>query len=156
LNHKYRKLVLLLLLAVTPVALAADRERVKEVGQHLMCICGCTQVLTTCNMVSCPSRGGLTQDLSEQIDLGKSEGSILDYFAQKYGLAVLSAPPASGFNLSAWITPFLALAIGAMMVVYFARRFKARWTGTPASANPNAADYQQRIEDELKKYIPED
>ena len=98
----------------------------------------------------------MLKELSEQIDQGKSEESILDYFVQKYGLAVLSAPPASGFNLSAWITPFAALAIGAIMVLYFARRFRARWAGSPADVNADATKYQDRVEEELKKYTPED
>jgi len=40
-------------------------------------------------------------ELADQIDQGKNDESIVSYFVQKYGMTVLSAPPASGFNLTA-------------------------------------------------------
>ncbi len=153
---RFSRLALLLLLATTPFSLAADRERVKELGQRFICICGCNQLLTGCNHINCPSSGPMLAELADQIDQGKGDESIVSYFAQKYGLTVLSSPPASGFNLTAWIMPFAALAIGAILVVYFARRFRARWAATAPGADVDTTKYQGRVEEELKKYIPED
>lgn len=121
-----------------------------------MCICSCNQVLYTCNHINCPTSGGMRAELDQQIDSGKSDDQVLAYFVEKYGMAVLSAPPTSGFNLTAWLMPFVAFAVGMMMVIYFARRFRARWTAPVPAAGVDSAKYQQRVEDELKKYIPED
>jgi cytochrome c-type biogenesis protein CcmH len=86
-----------------------------------------------------------------------SKEAIVENFAQKYGLTVLSSPPTSGFSLTAWIMPFVALFIGAMAAVYFVRRFRSRW---PEAAVPqtgtDTAKYQNRVEEELRKYTPED
>jgi cytochrome c-type biogenesis protein CcmH len=149
-----RKLAILLLLATSPFAMAADRERVKEVGENFICICMCNQLLTGCNHVNCPNSPGMMKEVSELLDQGKSEAEIKAYFVNKYGLTVLSAPPTSGFNLSAWIMPFAVLIVGAVIAVYFARRFRARWAGA-APANVDTAD-QKRVEEELKNYTPED
>src|SRR5262245_66162167 len=97
----------------------------------------------------------MLKDLLRQIDQGKDDGSIIAYFAEKYGSTVLAAPPASGFNLAAWVMPFAALAIGALVAVYFLRQFRARWAGA-APANADLAKYQDKVEEELKKFTPED
>ena len=94
-------------------------------------------------------------DLGKQIDQGKSDDEIMTYFVDKYGTAVLAAPPASGFNLAAWVMPFAALGIGAVAAIYFLRRFRSRWAGAP-SIHADVTKYQDRVEEELKKFTPED
>lgn len=96
----------------------------------------------------------MTAEVEAQLDQGLSKEAIVQNFAQKYGLIVLSSPPASGFNLAAWVMPFVALFAGAMAAVYFVRRFRSRWT--PSNAGVDAAKYQNRVEEELRKYTPED
>jgi len=149
------KLLLSLLIAATPVSLAADRQHVKELGQKFICVCGtCNQMLTACNHFGCPSSGPMLAELAAQIDEGNSDESIIARFAEKYGLTVLSAPPAAGFNLAAWVMPFIALVLGALLVVYFVRQFRAKWASVPADVD--VTKYQQKVEEELKKFIPED
>ena len=143
-----------------PLGLAADRQRVKDVGQKFICVCGtCGQMLTACNHFGCPSSGPMMAEIAAELDEGQSDDSIVSHFAEKYGLAVLSAPPAKGFNLAAWVIPFAALAFGAALAVYFLRQFRAKWAAAAASAAPADADlakYQKQVEEELKKFTPED
>ena len=94
-------------------------------------------------------------DLGKQIDQGKSDDAILAYFIDKYGSTVLAAPPKSGFNLAAWVMPFVALAVGTLVTVYFVRRFRAQWGGS-VGTNADLAKYQNKVEEELKKFTPED
>ncbi len=93
-------------------------------------------------------------DLTKQIDQGKTDDEIMAYFIEKYGQTVLAAPPVSGFNLAAWLMPFVALAIGAVVAIYFLRRFRAQWAGSTETAD--LAKYQDKVEEELKKFTPED
>jgi cytochrome c-type biogenesis protein CcmH len=97
----------------------------------------------------------MLKDLGNQIDQGKTDEQVLAYFVDKYGTGVLSAPPKSGFNLTAWVMPFLALGIGAVVAIYFVRRFRAKWAGAP-TADIDVARYQDKVEEELKKFTPED
>jgi cytochrome c-type biogenesis protein CcmH/NrfF len=97
----------------------------------------------------------MLKDLAGQIDQGKNDDSILAYFVDKYGVTVLSAPPASGFNLTAWAMPFVALGIGALVAIYFVRRFRAKWVGAPLN-DAGLEKYQRRVEEELKTFTPED
>jgi cytochrome c-type biogenesis protein CcmH/NrfF len=148
--------LLLFLVATTPLALAADRSHVKQVGQKFVCVCGtCNQMLTECNHFGCPSSGPMLAEIAAQLDEGQNDQSIISHFAEKYGITVLSAPPASGFNLAAWLMPFLALAAGGLLVIYFVRHYRSKWQAVPA-ADVDVAKYQQKVEEELKKFTPED
>ena len=94
-------------------------------------------------------------ELGKQVDMGKSDEEVIAYFVDKYGTTVFAAPPTSGFNLMAWIMPFAALAIGALIAIYFMRQFRARWAG-PVEGNVDLTKYQAKVEEELKKFTPED
>jgi len=151
-----RKYLLILFLLLGPAAQAADRARIKEIGQGLMCICGCNQLLAGCNHLGCPSSVPMEKELAAFIDQGMTRDQVLAAFVAKYGTRVLSAPPTRGaFNISAWIMPFVALFVGALAVIYILRTWKSR----TVLATPEPVDddkYRQQLEEELKKFTPED
>ena len=152
-----RPILLVFLLLLSAVGLAADRnERMRELTPKFMCVCGgCNQVLMNCNHIGCPSREAMLKDIGKRVDQGDSNDGVVEYFIDKYGTSVLSAPPASGFNLTAWVMPFAALGVGLVVAILFLRRFKA--AQSPASAGPvDLTQYQQKVEEELKKFTPED
>jgi len=152
-----RPILLVFLLLLSAVGLAADRnERMRELTPKFMCVCGgCNQVLMNCNHIGCPSREAMLKDIGKRVDQGDNNDGVVEYFIDKYGTSVLSAPPASGFNLTAWVMPFAALGVGLVVAILFLRRFKA--AQAPASAGPvDLTQYQQKVEEELKKFTPED
>ena len=157
-QRKFRKLALLFLLAATSLSWAADRnERIRSLSANFICVCSCRQLLNACNHFNCPSSGPMFTELGKLVDQGQSDEQIVSYFVDKYGTTVLSAPPISGFNLTAWIMPFVALAIGTLMAVYFLRKFRGRWVNAAAGAsNTDLAKYQDKVEEELKRFTPED
>lgn len=156
-KRRFRNLVIAFFLTAVPLTLAADRnERIRQLSPKFICVCGgCNQVLMNCNHFGCPSREAMLRDLGRQIDAGQDDESIIAFFVDKYGTTVLSAPPASGFNLTAWVMPFVALAVGALSAILVLRRFRSRWAGGP-SPDVNLAKYQDKVEEELKKFVPED
>jgi cytochrome c-type biogenesis protein CcmH len=99
----------------------------------------------------------MKEEVARLLDSGMSKDEVIAAFAEKYGLSILSSPPASGFNLTAWLMPFVALAVGMLVVVYFVRTFRSRFPeASSPSANVVPAKYADRLEDELKKFTPED
>ncbi|HLH32246.1 MAG TPA: cytochrome c-type biogenesis protein CcmH, partial [Terriglobia bacterium] len=111
--------------------------------------------LMNCNHIGCPSREAMLKDIGKRIDQGDANDGVVEYFIDKYGTSVLSSPPASGFNLTAWVMPFAALGIGLIVAVLFLRRFKNSRATEPA-VPMDLSQYQQKVEDELKKFTPED
>ena len=67
---------------------------------------------------------------------GESEDAILDYFVSVYGESILASPPKRGFWLIAWVIPFIALALGAIIVVLALKSLK-RPTSIAQSENQN-------------------
>ena len=117
----------LLCLAVFALAGAGDlATRFNELGHQMMCICGCGQILLECNHVGCPSSDGMRNELMTAVSRGDSDSLVEQSFVQKYGPTVLAAPTAKGFDRTAWIVPFVALALGLSVVVLVIRSWKNR------------------------------
>jgi cytochrome c-type biogenesis protein CcmH len=108
--------------------------RFDNLGHKLMCRCGCNQILLECNHVGCSYSEKMRQELMAALQGPDSDDLILQRFVQEYGGVVLAAPPATGFNRVAWITPFAALGAGIFAVVYVVRRWKLRQVRLAAGA----------------------
>ena len=128
----------------------------QELEESLTCQCGCGLTVHSCNHLQCPSALPLRDEIRAQMALGKDKDAILAYFADKYGEKILSSPTTSGFNVMAWVTPFLVVAIGAVLLTLLV----ARWTrrgqpppGPPTDAAATAeSPYSKILEKELKEF----
>lgn len=125
----YRKLIQMLVLCLAVFAFAAAGDpatRFNELGHQMMCICGCGQILLECNHVGCPDSDGMRNELLTAVNRGDSDSLVEQSFVQKYGPTVLAAPTTKGFDRTAWIVPFVALALGLSIVVLVIRAWKNR------------------------------
>src|SRR5215470_2270554 len=131
----------ILLLASLAFLGAGDgvEQHFQDLGHKLMCKCGCNQILLECNHVGCSYSERMRTELMEGLSRGDSDSLVLQAFVQKYGPTVLAAPPTSGFNRVAWITPYLALMVGIGLVIVLVRKWKYRVTPVGAT-NLNAAE----------------
>jgi cytochrome c-type biogenesis protein CcmH len=154
--HFSAKLVLLaLLISVSGIQASADRA--ETLGNELICMCGCKQLLSGCEMINCPAKNPMRRELQKYIDEGKDDKTILGLFSDKYGPLVFSKPGTdTWFNLSAWIMPFAVLAAGAIAVVVLLKRVKTAPPDAAPTAPVNTSKYDQEIEEELRNLSPED
>jgi len=106
------------------------------IEEALTCQCGCGLTVHSCNHLQCPSAIPLKAEIASQLALGKTRPEVLAYFADTYGEKILSAPTTTGFNLVAWVMPFLAVLVAAIAIVAFARRWRPR---PPVPAAPPTA-----------------
>ena len=113
---------------------SADYQRVTHA---LTCQCGgCNALVGECAMDRCPSSEPIREEVAERLQAGENAEDIIGTFAERYGLVILSAPPTSGFHLSAWILPVVVLLGGAVLAVVVLRRWRST---APAAASPAAA-----------------
>lgn len=91
-------------------------------------------------------------EIRERLEKGDTVDLIVDSFVGRYGKKVLSAPTTEGFDLSAWIMPFVMLCIGLVVVVWVAVRM-ARPAATGIDQINPAVD--PRVEEELKEFEKE-
>lgn len=136
-----------------PVAPAPDtRQLVDRVTSNLVCVCGCANmVVRNC---TCLKAAEMEQEVSELAAQGKTERQIYSIAREKYGDCVLASPTAQGFNLLAWVLPFLGLAIGLIIVAVVIRRLLAAPAKAPAaSVAPTVMDpkYRRMLEKALRE-----
>jgi cytochrome c-type biogenesis protein CcmH len=113
--------------AMLPLHVDAQKtERAKVLGEKLMCMCGCGQVLTQCNHINCPSSGPMLKELDQHVASGEADDLVIQDFIQEYGEKVLSAPPSSGFNSIAWYIPGTAFVLGLGIVLVIIRLWRQR------------------------------
>lgn len=116
-----------------PVQLAAkgapvmNQAKRDELEHHIHCQCGCNLDIYTCRTTdfSCQVSPAMHRDVMALVAGGYSAPEIIAAFTTVYGDRVLMAPPSSGFDLAAWITPFVALSAGIGLVIVVLRRLHA-------------------------------
>lgn len=126
----------LLTIALLAFMGAGDDARFNDLGHRLMCACGCGQILLECNHVGCTYSDRMRGELMAALDRGDSDDLALQSFVQKYGPTVLAAPPTTGFNRVAWVTPFVALVVGIFLTVYVVRAWRSRPPAAPSGVAP--------------------
>jgi cytochrome c-type biogenesis protein CcmH len=108
----------------SPVMSQAQRD---ELEHHLHCQCGCNLDVYTCRTTdfSCQVSPAMHGDVMALVAGGSSAPEIIAAFKNVYGDRVLMAPPTSGFDIAAWITPFVAIIAGIALVLVVLRRLRA-------------------------------
>jgi cytochrome c-type biogenesis protein CcmH len=132
--HLFRAIQLFGIAVLTITLLGADTDaRFGKLGHQMMCMCGCNQILLECNHVGCTYSDRMRNELTAGLERGDSDSLVLQSFVQKYGNTVLAAPTSTGFNVVAWITPFLVFALATAMAVWLVKMWKARPVTQPVA-----------------------
>jgi cytochrome c-type biogenesis protein CcmH len=127
----------LLLAAIFLIGADSPETRINTLGHQMMCMCGCGQILSECNHVGCTYSTRQLAEVREMVLRGDTDAAIKNAMVEKYGTTVLAAPTTSGFNIVAWITPFVIFVLALGAVVYVVRTWKKRNPPTPPGP-PNA------------------
>jgi len=134
---------------------AATDARVKRIGKRLLCLCGCNQILVECNHRDCPFSGPAIATLRQAVQRYDSDDLAIQAMIQQYGTAILAAPPAQGFNLAAWITPFAAAAGGLVLIVFVLRRWSRHQETPPTepASIPEDPAWRERVRREIESEL---
>lgn len=147
-------LVLLLGSPANPIQqYSAEEALFKEVADSLVCQCGCNKMLSICEMQGCHSATPMRAEVKEKLAEGVGKEAILAGFVDRYGLVVLSAPPTSGFHLSAWIMPFVALIAGAWIATRVLGSWKRQTAETRGESSDKPGKKVAKVTDEQRARI---
>jgi cytochrome c-type biogenesis protein CcmH len=126
-------------------SMTADARDALEHRIH--CQCGCTLDVYTCRTTdfTCSVSPAMHRDVMELVAGGYSADEIIAAFQTAYGDKVLMAPPKVGFNWAGYLTPFAALATGAVVVAVLI----GRWRQPPAVPAPEVS--RSGTADELRR-----
>ena len=93
-------------------------QRVHDVASQLKClVCQGESVADSPATLSLQMRGVIRQ----QLQSGKSEQEVVQYFVSRYGDRILLAPPWQGLTLLAWLIP-IALMLGGILLLFVVLR----------------------------------
>ena len=138
---------------------AAERATLATITQGLTCQCGCGLTVANCNHPSCSFSVPVREQIELMLGKGESGAQIIAFYRQKYGEKVLSAPTTEGFNLVAWVMPFLVVVLGGAVIVYTANRWRslagAGGTGAVPSPESQASQFDAELKDRLAREIRE-
>lgn len=125
----------------------ADDTRVNTLGHQMMCMCGCNQILAECNHVGCSYSTKMLAQIREAVARGDSDSAIKKMMVDQYGTVVLAAPTTKGFDIVAWIMPFVIFLLSLGAVVFVIKTWKNRKPPTPPSppAAPDVIDSYREL-----------
>lgn len=123
---------------------------VEEVASGLMCPCkdNCNQMLSTCQ---CSDADHYRAEIRERLNTGETKDQITMWFVGKYGEKALSAPTTQGFNITAWVTPFLALLIGGVVLRSVLVKWKKRTEEETVEESSGGRIHQREDDPYLKR-----
>ena len=84
-------------------------NKFKAVASQFMCTCGCGQDHFACDMAGCKNTDAFKADLIEMMEKGMDKDEIREYYVKTLGEEILTSPEKTGFSLTAWVLPFVAL-----------------------------------------------
>jgi cytochrome c-type biogenesis protein CcmH len=134
---------------------------ISDLENALMCKCDdkCGKVMINC---TCSTSDKTRADFRKKLESGLTTEQVIQIYVDKYGETILSAPTKTGFNLTAWLTPFAALVGGGLGI----RKIAQTWLGkgrkgnkekegdaeeVKKSSEPISGEYSKRLEKELDK-----
>ncbi len=135
-------------------------QRVHDVASQLKClVCQGESVADSPATLSQQMRVIIRQ----QLQSGKSEQEVIQYFVSRYGDRILFTPPWQGLSLLAWLVPIALLFAGIMLLFFVLRSWRTQ--ASRASLDNDASeledmnksemeDYQKQVEQELAAEDP--
>ena len=144
---------------ITPSQQTLD-QRVHDVASQLKClVCQGESVADSPATLSQQMRGVIRQ----QLQSGKSEQEVIQYFVSRYGDRILLSPPWQGLTLLAWLVPIALMLGGILLLFLILRSWQSQADKSPLAADrEEAVDieqnelayYQKQIEQELATEDP--
>ena len=129
-------------------------QRVHDVASQLRCpVCQGESVADSPSQLSQQMRGVIRQ----QLQSGKSEQEVIQYFRTSYGDQILWSPPWQGFTLLAWLVPVGLLLAGIILLFFVLRDWRALAPASSTAGDPEPASvdevdlafYRAQLEQEL-------
>ncbi len=137
-----------------------DGAGAKKLGNRVMCMCGgCNDTAAKCNHMGgnfsgpCETAQGELKELNDRVGQGKSDDLVLQSFVQEYGPTVLISPPATGFDLWAWLMPVIAPLIGIALVWMVVARWRRKLA--VAAGPPISPELLARARNDINRHADE-
>lgn len=145
-------LVLAVVVGTGPAAAlaAAPKASLTDVENDVMCVT-CREPLIEAQSPQADEERGFIRQLIAQ---GQDKQQIEQALVAQYGPSVLGKPPASGFDLTVYLLPAIAVALAVVIAAVLLPRWRrASAARAPARTEPALTAAQaRRLDDELRAF----
>jgi cytochrome c-type biogenesis protein CcmH/NrfF len=131
-------------LCLAQTAVDLDSDPVNRVAKRMLCNCGCAQDMTCKMEPGCGVCKRAKTKIFELQTAGKSDSQILDQFVAENGKQIVAITP----GLFGTAGPFIALSLGAIVVLFVIRRYRKPPAGNVPDIDPAVMD---RISKDMAK-----
>lgn len=124
-----------------------------DIEDEVMCpVCG-----TALNLSFSPQADRERAFIRHEIAQGKTKDQILSDLVAQYGTEVLAEPPKSGFDLTAWLVPGIAIILAAIAIAFGLRRWRRAGRTREEEAatsgeKPLDSAERERLDSDLARY----
>jgi cytochrome c-type biogenesis protein CcmH/NrfF len=129
----------------------APQTTVNEIEGEVMCpVCG-----TLLELADSPQARREKVYVAKLVASGKTKAEVKDALVTQYGPSVLALPKASGFDLSAYLVPVLALLIAIGALAFSVARWRRDGARPPDGGKVAAApsgEEAERLEADISRY----
>jgi cytochrome c-type biogenesis protein CcmH len=139
--------------SATPGTPPQVQANLPDIEDQVMCpVCG-----TALNLSFSPQADRERAFIRHEIAQGKTKDQILNDLVAQYGTEVLAEPPKSGFDLTAWLVPGIAIILAAIAIAFGLRRWRraGRTLEEEAATNgdePLDSAERERLDSDLARY----
>ena len=130
---------------------AATQTTVHDIEDEVMCpICG-----TLLELSDSPQGRREKAYVGRLVAEGRTKAEVKDALVAQYGPAVLALPEASGFDLTAYLVPVLAILVAAVALAFSVARWRRSGDSGGTDAAPTAApqgEAAERLEADISRY----
>ncbi len=142
----------LLVFAAPALASPIRQTTVHDIEDEVMCpICG-----TLLELADSPQAKREKVYVAKLVAEGKTKAEIKDALVAQYGSSVLALPKASGFDLSAYLVPIVAIVLAVIVLAFSVSRWRRDGRRSPAEEDAAAAPPQgedaERLDADLGRY----
>lgn len=146
------RVILTLAMALIPFQLSVAQSNVDdtalEIFSNVMSPFCQGRLLRDCPS---PQAGELKDKMRAELASGKSKEQVLNEFFTNFGEAYRASPKNTGFGRAAWITPFIFVGVGGLLIYLWLRSNKQNEIPIePQRKSPDISDEMKaRIEREI-------
>lgn len=132
----------------------ADQALLDRLTTELMCTCGCPHQIRQCGD-ECGIAPKLIDDLEKLVAQGMTEQQIYARYEAQYGPVIYAAPRKEGFDLMAWVLPFVVLGLGALLVLLVVKKLTPAQAGVASQPLHHKDEMDERYRKLLEKELAE-
>ena len=136
-----------LVLAVSG-ALGADEEALKRIESNMKCLCDCPHLVGDCGD-ECGPAPQIRANIQQLLANGMTEEEVFAKYEKEFGPRIYGAPKPEGFNLVAWVLPFVVLTCGGVVIVVFLKNRREPEPGSKARRRSLSAKHRKMLDREL-------